>query len=164
MMLDLWRFVMGGFWNQILEIKKMILEPLCFGTFLLPKIGTKNGIHGKPPISRLNCPPVSFAPMQIFSSYFQLPQLLCSGNFRWVNFRFNSFFRKQFKIQDPIWGVHLSTKTWFLVLFLIRVPDDDFIVWLVPKVLMWVSGESVVSQILKNMFFLKMVLCFSMFW
>jgi len=73
--LDLLQLVLGGFWNQIFGNQAYDPRTPSFWSLSVVKNkGSKIAPKQSPQSHRLNCPPVSFAPMLIPSSYFK-PQI-----------------------------------------------------------------------------------------
>jgi hypothetical protein len=69
--LDLFQLVLGEFWNQIFGNQAYDLStPSFWSLSVVKKMGSKNASKQNPQSHTLNCPPVSFAPMPIPSSYF----------------------------------------------------------------------------------------------
>ena len=120
MMLDLWQLVLGGFWNLILGNQAYDLRTSSFWSLSVVKKRNQKLHPRKKQSHRLNCLPVSFAPMLLPSSYFQLSQLInrsrwsCSGNFKLVALIFNwsrSPSENHIRIKIPFEGFILILKT-----------------------------------------------------
>ena len=120
MMLDLWQLVLGGFWNLILGIQAYDRLRTSFWSLSIVKKWSKIAPKENPQSHRLNCLPVSFAPMLVPSSYFQVSQLInrsrwsCSGNFKLVALIFNwsrSPSENHIRIKIPFEGFILILKT-----------------------------------------------------
>ena len=113
-----------GFWEgsgiKSSEMEPMILNPSILEPSVFKQKGSTTTPKQNPQSHRLNCPPVSFAPMVILSPISSPPinifvQIVSFGRFRLVNLMFDwPPLEDNSKKQDPIWGVNLNTQNWLV--------------------------------------------------